>query len=84
MEELDSLVRKVIELEIPSGFADRVMTKIGEEESKGESFSSQWFPLLKRIFYSRAVQWMLVGIGTVFGLYKIFSLFSGLMLHAFV
>ncbi len=84
VEELDSLVRKVFDQEIPSSFADRVMTKIGEEESKGDSLSSQWLPLLKRIFYSRAVQWMLVGIGTILGLLRIFRLFSGLMLHAFI
>ena len=77
VEELDSLVRKVIEPEIPPGFADRVINKIAEEESKGDSLSSQWLPLLKRIFYSRIVQWVLMGIGAVFSLYRIFILFSG-------
>jgi hypothetical protein len=77
VEELDSLVREVIEQEIPTGFADRVMARIWEEESKGSHLFSQWLPLLKRIFYSRIVQWVLTGIGAVFGLYKIFRFFSG-------
>lgn len=84
VEELDSLVRKMIEPEIPSGFADRVIAKISEEERKDDSLSSQWFPLLKRIFYSRAVQWVLVGIGTVFGLLKIFRFFSAILVHGFI
>jgi hypothetical protein len=84
VEELDSLVRKVIEPEIPSGFADRVITKIAEEESKGDKLFSQWLPLIKRIFYSRAVQWTLVGIGSVFGLLKIFRFFSAFLVHGFI
>lgn len=75
--ELDSLVREVIEQEIPTGFADRVVARIGEEENKGDNLFSQWLPLLEKIFYSRAVQWALVGIGSVIGLFKIFRFFSG-------
>ncbi|MCJ7582836.1 MAG: hypothetical protein MUP98_20155 [Candidatus Aminicenantes bacterium] len=76
--ELDSLVREVIEQEVPPGFADRVVGKIWEEESKGDNPFSQWLPLLlERIFYSRAVQCMLIGIGAVFGLYRIFKFFTG-------
>ncbi len=71
--ELDSLVRDVIEPKIPPGFADRVVAKIWEEETKSDNPFYQWFPLLERILYSRAVQWVLVGIGLVFGLLKIFS-----------
>jgi len=66
--ELDSLVRDVIEPKIPPGFADRVVAKIWEEETKSDNPFYQWFPLLERILYSRAVQWVLVGIGLVFGL----------------
>lgn len=75
--ELDSLVREVIEQEIPTGFADRVVARICEEESMDDSLFSQWLPLLERIFYSRIVQWALVGIGSVIGLFKIFRFFSG-------
>lgn len=82
--ELDSLVRKVFDQEMPSDFADRVIAKIWEEESQSEDFFSQWLPLLERIFYSRVVQWMLVGIGSVFGLLKIFRFFSAILVHGFI
>lgn len=79
--ELDSLVRKVFDQEIPSDFADRVIAKIWEEESQRKVFFSQWLPLLERVFYSKVVQWMLVGIGSVFGLFKIFRFF---LVHGFI
>jgi hypothetical protein len=82
--ELDSLVRKVFDQEMPSDFADRVVTKIGQEESQSNSFFSQRLPLLERILYSRAIQWMLVGIGSVFGLFKIFRFFSAILVHGFM
>lgn len=75
--ELDSLIREVIEPKIPPGFADRVVAKIGEEETKSDNPLYRWFPLFERILYSKSVQWVLAGIGLVFGLYKIFSLFAG-------
>jgi len=71
--ELDSLVREVIEPKIPPDFADRVVARIWEEETKSDNPFYQWFPLLEKILYSRAVQWVLVGIGSIFGLFKIFS-----------
>jgi len=79
--ELDSLVRKVFDQEISLDFADRVVAKIEEEESKRGNLFSHWLPLLERIFYSRAVQWVLVGIGSVFGLFKIFRFF---LVHGFI
>ena len=79
--ELDSLVRGVNEHEIPPGFADRVVAKIWEEESKGDNLFAQWLPLLERIFYSRIVQWVLTGAGLTFGLYKIFRFFSAILVH---
>lgn len=82
--ELDSLVRNVIEPKIPPDFADRVVAKIWEEESQSNKFFSQWLPLLKRISYSRAVQWVLVGIGLVFGLLNIFRFFSAVLVHGFI
>lgn len=82
--ELDSLVRNVIEQEIPPDFADRVAAKIWEEESQSNNFFSQWLPLLEKISYSRAVQWVLVGIGLVFGLLNIFRFFSAVLVHGFI
>ena len=82
--ELDSLVRKMIDQEIPPGFADRVVAKIWEEEKQSDNFFSQWLPLLERIFYSKAVQWVLVGIGSVFGLFKIFRFFSSILVHGYI
>ena len=84
VEELDSLVRGVIEQEIPHGFADRVAAAIQEEESRSGSPFSQWLPHLERILYSRAVQWVLTGAGLTFGLYKILRFFSSFSLHAFI
>ena len=82
--ELDSLVREVIEPNMPSGFADRVITKIWEEENKSDNPLYQWFPLLERLLYSRAVQWVLAGIGSVFGLFKIFRFLSAVLVHGFI
>ncbi|MDH4219249.1 MAG: hypothetical protein OEY18_11180 [Candidatus Aminicenantes bacterium] len=79
--ELDSLVRKVFDQEIPLDFADRVVAKIWEEESQSDNLYSQWLPFLERIAYSRAIQWLLVGVGSVFGLFKIFRFF---LVHGFI
>ena len=73
--ELDSLVLKVFDQEPPPNFADRVVAKILEEESQRNNLISQPLPLLERIFYSKAVQWLLVGIGSIFSLFKIFRFF---------
>jgi hypothetical protein len=82
--ELDVLVRKVVDQEIPSDFADRVMAGISQEESRSQNIVTQWLPLLERIFYSKAVQWFLVGMGSVFGLFKIFRFFSAVLVRAFI
>jgi len=84
VEELDSLVRGVDEYEVLPGFADRVVARVWEEESKGDNPISQWLPHLERIFYSRTVQWVLTGAGLTFGLYKILRFFSGFVLHAYI
>lgn len=73
--EMDSLVLQVFDQEPPPNFADRVVAKILEEESQRDNLISQPLPLLERIFYSKAVQWVLVGIGSVFSLFKIFRFF---------
>jgi hypothetical protein len=82
--ELDSLVRHVMDREILPGFADRVMAEIWEDEGHGDILSSWRFPLLERIFYSRAFQWLLVGIGSVLGLIKMFKFFSVISVHGFI
>ena len=74
--ELDSLVHEVIKQEIPPGFADRVVAKIWKEESRGDNLFSHRLPFFERILYSKAVQWVLVGIGSIFCLFRLFS-FSG-------
>jgi hypothetical protein len=81
-EELDSLVRNVIGADVPSGFADRVVVKIEAEKRTKDSLLGRRLPFLEMIFFSRAVQWALVGIGSVFGLFKILSFFAGVLIHA--
>lgn len=76
-KELDSLVRNVLYQEAPPNFADRVVAKILAEEIRSDNFIPQPPPpLLERTFYSKAVQWLLVGIGSVFSLFKILRFFS--------
>ncbi len=82
--ELDSLVRNMAEEEIPTDFADSVVAKMSEEESKAGNLFSKWLPLLERLCYSRAVQWLLVATGTVFGLLKISEFFSVVSVQGFI
>lgn len=81
-EALDSLVRNAMAAVIPDGFADKVVEQIEVEKETEKSLSGQRLPLLERIFFSRAVQWALVGIGSVFGLIKILRFFAGVLTHA--
>lgn len=81
-EELDSLVRNVMGVDVPSGFADGVVSRIEAEERRGDSLLNRWLPFLERIFYSKAVQWALVGIGSAFGLFKILRFFTAVLSHA--
>jgi hypothetical protein len=83
-EELDSLVRNVMGRDVPEGFADRVIEQIEAETRRRDTFLTPRIPLLERIFFSRAVQWALVGLGSAFGLYKIVSFFTGVLIHATV
>lgn len=76
-EELDSLVRNAMGADVPNGFADRVAAKIEAEKRTRDSLVAQRLPLLERIFFSRAVQWALVGIGSVFGLLKMLRFLPG-------
>jgi len=82
--ELDFLVRQAMDRDVPSDFADRIVARISADELRNEDLSSRPLPLLERIFYSSAVQWLLVGLGSVFGLLKIFKFFSALLVRVFV
>jgi anti-sigma factor RsiW len=76
-EELDSLVRNAMGADVPNGFADRVVVKIEAEKRTRDSPFTRRLPFLEMIFFSRAVQWALVGIGSVFGLFKILRFLPG-------
>jgi len=80
-EELDSLVRNVMGADVPNGFADRVVIQIEAEKRRKDSFFARRRPFLEKIFFSRAAQWALVGIGSAFGLFKILSFFAGVLIH---
>lgn len=81
-EELDSLVRNAMGADVPNGFADTVVVKIEAEKRSRDNFLGRRLPFLEMIFFSRAVQWALVGIGLVFGLFKILRFFAGVLIHA--
>jgi hypothetical protein len=81
-EELDSLVRNVMGADVPSGFADKVVAQIEGEKLRQDSLFARRLPFLEMIFFSKAVQWALVGIGSVFGLLKILKFFAGVLIHA--
>jgi hypothetical protein len=81
-EELDSLVRNAMGADVPNGFADRVVIKIEAEKRTRDRLFARRLPFLEMIFFSRAVQWALVGIGSVLGLFKILRFFAGVVIHA--
>ena len=81
-EELDSLVRNAMGADVPNGFADRVVAKIEAEKRTRDILLGRRLPYLEMIFFSRAVQWALVGIGSVFGLLRILRFFAGMVIHA--
>jgi anti-sigma factor RsiW len=81
-EELDARVRSAMGAEVPNGFADRVVEKIEAEKRTRDSLVVRGRPFLETIFFSRAVQWALVGIGSVLGLFKILRFFAGVVIHA--
>ncbi len=81
-EALDSLIRNVMDADVPEGFADRVIGQI-EAEKEGEIIALPGrSPLWERIFFSRAVQWGLVGIGSALGLLRIARFFIQVVIHA--
>ena len=81
-ETLDSLVRNAMEADVPEGFADRVVGRIEAEQQRENIPLAGRFPFWERIFFSRAVQWGLVGIGSVFGLLKVIRFFTEVVIHA--
>ena len=81
-ETLDSLVRDAMEADVPEGFADRVVRQIEAEQQRENIPLAGRFPFWERIFFSKAVQWGLVGIGSVFGLLRVIRFFTEVVLHA--
>ena len=81
-ETLDSLVRNAMEADVPEGFADRVIRQIEAEQQRENIPLAGRYPFWERIFFSRAVQWGLVGIGSVFGLLRVIKFFTEVVIHA--
>jgi hypothetical protein len=81
-EALDSLVRNAMGADVPEGFADRVIGRIEAEQRKEDVFSRGRTPLWERIFFSKAFQWGLVGIGSAFGLLRVLRFFTEVVIHA--
>jgi hypothetical protein len=81
-EALDSVVRNAMEADVPEGFADRVVGRIeAEQQSELRSLAGQ-IPIWERAFFSKAFQWILVGLGSAFGLLKIVRFFVQVVIHA--
>ena len=81
-EVLDSLVRNAMEADVPEGFADRVVRQLETEQEREGTPLAEGLPLWERIFFSRAVQWALVGIGSVFGLLRVIRFFTEVVIRA--
>ena len=81
-ETLDSLVRNAMEADVPEGFADRIVRQLEAEQQRGYMPLAGRFPFWERIFFSKAVQWGLVGIGSAFGLLRVIRFFTEVVIHA--
>lgn len=81
-ETLDSLVRNAMEAVVPEGFADRVIRQIEAEQQREDIPLAGRVPFWERIFFSKAVQWGLVGIGSAFGLLRVIRFFTEVVIHA--
>lgn len=81
-EALDSLVRNAMEADVPEGFADRVVRQIEAEQQKDDIRQAGRVPFWERTLFSKAVQWGLVGIGSVVGLLRFIRFFTEVVLHA--
>jgi len=82
LEKLDSLVRSAIGTDVPDGFADRVIGRLEEERELAESSFSGRLATLERLLFSKAVQWALVGIGSLVGLFNILNFFTRVIANA--
>jgi len=71
-----------METDVPEGFADRVVRQIEAEQLRVSIPLAGRFPFWERIFFSRAIQWGLVGIGLVFGLLRVIRFFAEVVIHA--
>ena len=81
-KELDALVRNVMGADVPSGFADRVVVRLEEGKLREGRLFARRPPFLEKVFFSRAVQWALVGIGSVVGLLRVLRFLAGVLTHA--
>jgi hypothetical protein len=81
-EALDSLVRSAMETDVPEGFADRVVGQIEAEQQEEDFRLAGRVPFWERIFFSKAVQWGLLGIGAAVGLLRVLRLFTEVVMHA--
>ena len=81
-EALDSLVRSAMEADVPEGFADRVVRQLEAEQQREDIPLAGRFPFWERVFFSKAVQWGLVGIGSAFGLLRVIRFFTEVVIHA--
>ena len=77
MEDLDSLMKEAGHTEVPSGFADRIMMKILEDEKE----DTDWFWRVSRFaegfIQLKPVQWILVGSGILFSIQFMFRFIFG-------
>ena len=81
-ETLDSLVRNAMDVDVPEGFADGVVRQIEAEQQREKIPLAGRAPIWERVFFSKAVQWGLVGIGSVFGLLRVIRFFAEVVIHA--
>jgi len=81
-ETLDALVRNAMEADVPEGFADRVVRQIEADEQRENIPLVGRFPFWDKIFFSKAVQWGLAGIGLAFGLLRVIRFFAEVVIHA--
>jgi anti-sigma factor RsiW len=81
-EALDSLVRNALEANVPEGFADRVIRQIEAEQQEENIRMAGRVPLWERVFFSKAVQWGLVGVGSIVSLLKVIRFFTEVVSHA--
>jgi hypothetical protein len=81
-EALDCLVRNAMEADVPEGFADRVVRQIEAEQQEEDLRLAGRVPLWERVFFSKAVQWGLVGIGSIVGLLRFIRIFTEVVSHA--